>query len=121
MAEVQDASEPYCSKHCTLNANLLHCIYIQHPGSWDLFYEGIELKGESRMSKNSVNLAIARPRCRHCSRFWTPDEGVSADQSYCPLCAESRRAIAAKSLGLRPLRSGDAIQGYFLPRSLRPR
>lgn len=73
------------------------------------------------MSKRSVSLAIARPRCRFCSRAWTPAEGVSADRSYCPQCSESRRAIAAKTLGWKSLTLADMTGGYLLPRAQRPR
>ena len=71
------------------------------------------------MSKRFVNLAVARPRCRFCSRAWTPAEGVSAEQAYCQLCSASRRAIATKALGLKPLTPGDANGDYLLPRSQR--
>ncbi len=73
------------------------------------------------MSKNLKYFSIALPRCRHCSRPWTPDDGVSAQHSYCPLCVASRRAIATEALELKPLALTDTTHGYFLPRSLRPR
>lgn len=71
------------------------------------------------MSKRSVNLAIVRPRCRFCSRPWTPAEGVSAEQAHCPLCSESRHTVAAKAFGLRPLTPADFDGQYLLPRSRR--
>lgn len=71
------------------------------------------------MSKRSVNLAIAQPRCRFCSRPWTPTEGVSAEQVYCLLCSESRHAAAAKAFDLRPLTPADFDGQYLLPRSRR--
>lgn len=73
------------------------------------------------MSKISINLSIEQPQCRYCSRYWIPEEGVSADQSYCPLCTAARKAAAAEALGLRPLSATDASYGYFLPRALRLR
>lgn len=73
------------------------------------------------MSKRTINLAIEHPVCRYCSRYWMPQEGVSATQSYCPACAESRKKIATDSLNLKPLSLADASYGYFLPRLLRPR
>lgn len=74
---------------------------------------------ENRMSTRSVNPAIARPRCRFCSRPWTPAEGVSAEQAHCPLCSESRHAVATKAFGLRPLVSADFDGQYLLPPSRR--
>ena len=65
------------------------------------------------MRKKSVSLAISLPR----GRRWQPSDGVFANKSYCSLCSESRRAIAAEALGLRPL--NDVSAPYFLPRALR--
>jgi hypothetical protein len=73
------------------------------------------------MSKKSARLAAVSPRCRHCSRTWTPDEGVSADQSYCSRCSVARRTVAATALDLKPMRLTDMSDSYFLPRALRSR
>ena len=74
---------------------------------------------ENSMSKRALSLAIARPRCRNCSRPWTPAEGVSAEQAYCPLCSDSRRAAAVKALGLRPLSAADFDGKYLRPQPRR--
>jgi len=71
------------------------------------------------MSKRSVSLSTALPRCRFCKRAWQPVEGVVATNSYCSLCSETRRAIAAKQLGLRPLNQEDVAGPYLLRRRLR--
>lgn len=71
------------------------------------------------MSTKSANLKVALPRCRHCQRYWQPDEGVLASSSYCPFCSESRRAEAAQRLGFKPLKPADENDFYLLPRALR--
>ena len=62
---------------------------------------------------------LAMPLCRHCGRLWFPNEGVVAASSYCMSCAPARREIATNAFDLRPLAVSDAVDGYFLPRSLR--
>ena len=53
------------------------------------------------------------PRCRFCRRPWQPEEGVSARASYCRVCADDRRAIAADVLDWSgPIASAG---GYLLP------
>lgn len=71
------------------------------------------------MSTKQANLNAALPRCRHCQRYWQPDEGVVASNSYCSFCSESRRTIAEKHLELKPLNQVDTAERYLLPRSLR--
>lgn len=71
------------------------------------------------MSTKHENLNVALPRCRHCQRYWQPEEGVVANNAYCSVCAMSRQAIAAKQLGLKPLCRLDRNERYVLPRSLR--
>jgi hypothetical protein len=60
------------------------------------------------------------PRCRHCQRTWRPADGVVASDSFCSVCSESRREIAAKHLELARL-SPDGNVPYLLPRALRPK
>lgn len=71
------------------------------------------------MSTKHENLNAALPRCRYCQRYWQPEEGVVASNAYCSVCSMSRRAIAAKQLGLKPLSQLDRNERYVLPRSLR--
>lgn len=66
------------------------------------------------MSTKHENLNAALPRCRYCQRYWQP-EGVVASNAYCSVCSMSRRAIAAKQLGLKPLSQLDRNERYVLP------
>jgi hypothetical protein len=61
------------------------------------------------------------PKCRHCGRSWRPRLGVVASRAFCPRCSAERREIAARQLGLRPLRPEDFDGDYLLPRALRRR
>lgn len=72
--------------------------------------------GERHMSKRSGRLAVLRPQCRFCERYWTPEDGVVASSSYCSACVDDRRAIAAELLGLRPLTAAEKAGRYLLPR-----
>ena len=72
------------------------------------------------MSKRSPYLAAVLPRCRHCGRYWKPAEGVVASKSYCPLCSEARRTIAARVFGAGPVPPLEEGQRYILPRWMRP-
>lgn len=77
------------------------------------------MQREMVMSNRPKRLAVLRPRCRFCGRYWTPEDGIVADSSYCSACSESRRLLAAEHLGLRPLTAADAVGPYLLPRALR--
>ena len=65
------------------------------------------------MSKN--------PRCRSCGRRWRSRRSVVASKEFCPRCIAEQRGIAARRLGLRPLRPEDFNGDYLLPRALRRR
>lgn len=67
------------------------------------------------MSRRSVNLDIAMPRCRNCKRVWRPKDGVSADRGYCRKCSAERRAVAAAAFDLRPLPQAGLLGPYLLP------
>lgn len=71
------------------------------------------------MSRKSPNLTLSLPKCRSCSRYWRPGEGVVADQAYCNKCAKDRQAAAAASLGLKRITPADLFGRFLLPRRLR--
>jgi hypothetical protein len=61
------------------------------------------------------------PKCQHCGRTWRPGLGVVASEEFCRRCSAERRKIAARRLGLRPLRQEDFDEDYLLPRAQRRR
>lgn len=77
------------------------------------------MQREMAMSKRPERLAVLRPQCRFCGRYWMPADGVVANSSYCSACSDSRRALASEQLGLRPLTAADAVGPYLLPSALR--
>ena len=77
------------------------------------------MQREMAMSNRSKRLAVLRPQCRFCERYWMPEDGVVASSSYCAACSDARRAFAAEHLGLKPLTAADAVVPYLLPRALR--
>lgn len=60
--------------------------------------------------------AVAKPRCRHCGRYWTPKSGLAAFRDYCQQCSAQRREKAKRAFGLRPLSAEDVADGYLRPR-----
>lgn len=72
------------------------------------------------MSNRSRNLAVLRPQCRFCQRYWTPEDGVVASSTYCSVCSDERRAVAADHLDLKSLTAAEVAGPYLLPRMLRP-
>ena len=73
------------------------------------------------MARKSPNLNVSLPRCRSCSRYWRPPEGVTATSGYCKRCAKDRQATATAALALRPLTPADIVGPYRVPRYMRPR
>lgn len=71
------------------------------------------------MSKRHHNLRLTSPRCIHCGAPWQPAESVDALATYCPNCADERRAAAQAHFQLKPLCAADFVGGYLLPRHLR--
>ena len=71
------------------------------------------------MSRKSPNLKLSLPTCRHCGRYWRPEEGVVADVAYCKKCAMERQTAAADSLGLKRLTRADFAGSVLLPRRFR--
>lgn len=71
------------------------------------------------MSKRHPNLRLTSPRCTFCGATWQPAEGVDALESYCPICADTRRAAAQAYFQLKPLSAADFAGGYLLPRRMR--
>lgn len=71
------------------------------------------------MSKRLPNLRLTSPRCTFCGATWQPAEGIDALTTYCPCCADERRALAQAHFQLKPLSAADFCGGYILPRRLR--
>jgi hypothetical protein len=72
------------------------------------------------MARKSPNLTVSLPRCRSCSRYWRPPEGVDASSGFCKKCSEERRMIAVSHFGLSAPQPEDFTGPYLLPRRLRP-
>jgi hypothetical protein len=60
-------------------------------------------------------------KCKHCGRTWRRRLGIVSSTDFCPRCSAERHGIAARRLGLRPLRPEDFDGDYLLPRAMRRR
>jgi hypothetical protein len=71
------------------------------------------------MMRNSPNLTLSMPKCRHCARHWRPGQGVVAAAAHCKKCSKERHEVAIPQLGLKRISLADLTGDYLPPRRFR--